>query len=88
MVKGVSKRVVVIDAPDEKLFEQAIFIVRNNVAGEGISAKKLVQEARRVAKDCTVDRSRRFQRTLSPQMAAVLGAAAVGLIWAAAVYLA
>ena len=30
MVKGTSRRVIVVDSPDPKLFEQAIFIVRND----------------------------------------------------------
>ena len=29
MVKGISRRVVVVDAPEHRFFEQAIFIVRN-----------------------------------------------------------
>ena len=28
MVKGISRRVVVVDAPEHRFFEQAIFIVR------------------------------------------------------------
>ena len=35
MVKGISRRVVVVDAPEHRFFEQAIFIVRNDAAGEG-----------------------------------------------------
>ena len=49
MVKGISRRVVVIDSPDQRFFEQAIFIVRNDAAGEGITSRELVEEARRVA---------------------------------------
>lgn len=30
MVKGISRRVVVVDSPDQRFFEQAIFIVRND----------------------------------------------------------
>ena len=49
MVKGISRRVVVVDSPDQRFFEQAIFIVRNDAAGEGVTARELVEEARRVA---------------------------------------
>ena len=49
MVKGISRRVVVLDSPDQRFFEQAIFIVRNDAAGEGITSRELVEEARRVA---------------------------------------
>ena len=34
MVKGISRRVVVVDSPDPRFFEQAIFIVRNYAAGD------------------------------------------------------
>ena len=38
MVKGTSRQVIVVDAPEPKLFEQAIFILKNDaVAREGIS---------------------------------------------------
>jgi len=45
MVKGISRRVVVVDSPDQRFFEQAIFIVRNDAAGEGVTARELVEEA-------------------------------------------
>ena len=53
MVKGISRRVVVVDSPDRRFFEQAIFIVRNDAAGEGVSSRELVEEARRVARSYT-----------------------------------
>ena len=46
MVKGISRRVVVVDSPDQRFFEQAIFIVRNDAAGEGVTSRELVEEAR------------------------------------------
>ena len=39
MVKGISRRVVVVDSPDQRFFEQAIFIVRNDAAGEGVTSR-------------------------------------------------
>ena len=44
MVKGISRRVVVVDAPEHRFFEQAIFIVRNDAAGEGITSRELVED--------------------------------------------
>ena len=35
MVKGTSRQVIVVHAPEEKLFDQAIFILRENAVGEG-----------------------------------------------------
>ena len=45
MVKGISRQVIVVHAPDPKLFEQAIFILKDDV-GEGITDEALLKEAR------------------------------------------
>ena len=34
MVKGTSRQVIVVHAPEEKLFEQAIFILKDGAVGE------------------------------------------------------
>ena len=34
VVKGISKRVIVVKSPDPKIFEQAIFIIREDFAGQ------------------------------------------------------
>ena len=53
MVKGTSRRVIVVDSPDTELFEQAIFIVRNDAINRnGVTAQRLVDEACRVARTC------------------------------------
>ena len=49
MVQGVSRQVIVVRSPDPRLFEQAIFIVREDAFGKGVSADAVVQEARWVA---------------------------------------
>lgn len=50
MVKGVSRRVIVVKSPDPKLFEQAIFIVREDaMQGGGVTAEKVLAEARQAA---------------------------------------
>lgn len=49
MVKGISRRVIVIHAPDRKLFEQAIFILREDVPREGVTDEMLLREAKKAA---------------------------------------
>ena len=50
MVKGISRQVIVVHSPDPKLFEQAIFIVREDaMQGEGVTADKVLAEARQAA---------------------------------------
>ena len=46
MIKGISKQVIVVNPPDKKLFEQAIFIVKNEVfSQEGVTSQQLLGEA-------------------------------------------
>ena len=84
MVKGISRRVVVVDSPDQRYFEQAIFIVRNDAAGEGVTAQALVEEARRVARNYAGGDHGRFSRAwreLTPAVYALIGAGGIGLVW-------
>lgn len=90
MVKGVTRRVIVVKTPDRRLFEQAIFIVKEDAfTREGVTAEQVLAEARRVA-DGYVRRNsplgRRLARVPAPVYAAA-GAAASTLIWALAVFL-
>ena len=85
MVKGTSRRVIVVDSPDTELFEQAIFIVRKDILSErGVTAQMLVDEACRVAKSCSraSPTARRGPlRRLSPLLYGALGALGIGLAW-------
>ena len=84
MVKGISRRVVVVDSPDQRYFEQAIFIVRNDSAGEGVTAQALVEEARRVARNYAGGDHGRFSRAwreLTPAVYTLIGAGGIGLVW-------
>ena len=84
MVKGISRRVVVMDSPDQRYFEQAIFIVRNDAAGEGVTAQALVEEARRVARNYAGGDHGRFSRAwreLTPAVYTLIGAGGIGLVW-------
>lgn len=85
MVKGTSRRVIVVDSPDTELFEQALFIVRNDILSErGVTAQMLVDEACRVARSCSraspTGRRGLFRR-LSPLFYSALGALGIGLAW-------
>ena len=49
MVKGISRQVIVVHAPEPKLFEQAIFILKDDVVGrDGITDEALMKEAKRL----------------------------------------
>ena len=91
MVKGISRRVIVVDSPDPRIFEQAIFIVRNDAAsgGGGVTSQQLVDQAVRIARNYTRTHGTSpsgLPKKLSPLLYTLLGAAAIGLVWLA-VYL-
>ncbi len=49
MVKGISRQVIVVHSPDPKLFEQAIFILKDTAVGqEGVTDEALLKEAKRL----------------------------------------
>lgn len=79
MVKGISRQVIVVQAPDPKLFEQAIFILRDDALGaEGITDELLLKEAKKLIGQHKA--SRRKVRIYGPVWAAA-GAFATGLVW-------
>ena len=50
VVKGVAKRVIVVKSPDPRVFEEAIFIVREDyMKTAGVSRTQLLSEARQAA---------------------------------------
>ena len=60
MVKGTSRRVIVVDSPDPKLFEQAIFIVKNDAfSQEGVTSQQVLGEACRIARSCAAAQTAR-----------------------------
>ena len=87
VVKGISKRVIVVKSPDPKIFEQAIFIIREDYAGQnGLSDQDVFREARRAANRYIGMKSRTSARAFTAIRAplyAAAGAAATGLAWMA-----
>ena len=50
MVKGITRQVILVKSPDPRLFEEAIFIVKEEaLAREGVSADQVIREARQAA---------------------------------------
>lgn len=85
MVKGISRRVVVLDSPDQRFFEQAIFIVRNDAAGGGDHLQRTGGGSAAVAHSYVAGGSRfgRAWRSLNPMAYTLMGAGAIGLAWLA-----
>lgn len=79
MVKGISKQVIVVQSPEEKLFEQAIFILKEDALKEGVTDEQLLREARRAAGEGKKASSKKLR--LQGPVWACGGALATGLIW-------
>ena len=80
MVKGISRQVIVVHAPDPKLFEQAIFILKDDV-GEGITDEALWKEARRAIRGSEDRPGKKRHFYLYGAVWASGGALITGLIW-------
>lgn len=78
MVKGNSRQVIVVHSPDEKLFEQAIFILKDGAVGkDGVTDEALLKEAKQF-----ISAPRRQRRHMaSGPIWACGGAALTGLVW-------
>ncbi len=76
MVKGVSRQVIVVQSPDRKLFEQAIFILREDATEKGITDDMLLREAQQAARH----RKKRFDPFLGP-LWAMGGALVTAAVW-------
>ena len=79
MVKGISRQVIVVNAPEPKLFEQAIFILRDNM-GEGVTDETLLKEAREILRQEGL-RGKGYRGVLRAAFWALGGALATGLAW-------
>lgn len=80
MVKGISRQVIVVHSPDPKLFEQAIFILREDAIGmEGVTDEALLKEANRLVRgNAHTDKMR---KVMSGPIWACAGALLTAFIW-------
>jgi hypothetical protein len=84
MVKGISRQVIVVDTPEPKLFEQAIFILKDDM--EGVTDEALLKEAQQMihSRDKS-DRKRHIW--LYGAFWAAAGALATAAVWAATLWI-
>jgi hypothetical protein len=80
MVKGISRQVIVVQSPDQKLFEQAIFILKDDAVGkDGITDEMLLKTADKLFHSSERSNKPGFVRYGS--FWALVGAMAIGLAW-------
>ena len=79
MVKGTSRQVIVVHAPEEKLFDQAIFLLKEGaVENGGVSDEALLREAKRYLE---VPGRRKAKWLHNGPVWGAAGAGVTGLIW-------
>lgn len=80
VVKGISRQVIVVHSPEQKLFEQAIFILSDSAMGKaGVTNEALMKEANRLLYGSTEDKKRK--RIYSGPVWACGGATLTGIVW-------
>lgn len=77
MVKGISRQVIVVHSPDPKLFEQAIFILKDEAVEKGVTEEALLKEAQEAIRRPVKNR----RLYLYGPVWACGGAALTGLVW-------
>ena len=77
MVKGISRQVIVVQSPDQKMFEQAIFILKDGQ--QDVTDEVLLKEAKKLLGVSGAKKKRKLW-LYGPAWAAV-GAVITGLSW-------
>ena len=82
VVKGTSKRIVVVKSPDPRMFEEAIFIMKEDYLGTG-SRQSALKEAQKVADEyirSAVSKPRKLLARIPSPLWAAAGAVVSALI--------
>ena len=75
VVKGITRQVILVKSPDPRLFEEAIFIVKEEALNrEGVTAEQIMREARQAA-DGYLKQGRAWNRRMKKIPAPLWGAA-------------
>ena len=79
MVKGISRQVIVVHSPDQKLFEQAIFILNDEAVAKGVTDEMLLKSADKLLRSS--QRSKKPSFVMYGSVWACAGALVTGLAW-------
>ena len=82
MVKGITRRVIIIKSPDPNIFDEAIFFVKDEPFNKGVSRQEVLRQARNVAEDYLTSHSgRKIKFRLTPLFYAAMGGLLASAIW-------
>ena len=79
MVKGISRQIILVHSPETQLFEQAIFILKDNA--ESVTDEMLLQEAKRL-----INQQKKKKPFYGPIWACA-GAVVTGIVWLFTIFL-
>ena len=79
MVKGISRQVIVVHSPDQKLFEQAIFILNDEAVAKGVTDEMLLKSADKLLRGSGKGKKPSF--AMYGSVWACAGALVTGLVW-------
>ena len=72
MVKGTTRQVIVVRSPDPKLFEQAIFLLKEDAMEKhGLGEREILEQARRIC--CSELPKKKPRRPHSPPLPCLSG---------------
>jgi len=81
MIKGMSRRVIMVDSPDPELFEKAIFILRDEVfLKKSAGPEEVLRQAERIADDYVRSRLKKKRVKIPPAVYAAAGAGLSGAV--------
>lgn len=88
MVKGVTRQVVVVKSPAPKVFEEAIFLLREPVAPEPAAEREVLRQALQVADEYILQNTPqgRRRRMVQPVLFTLLGGSLASILWGAALF--
>ena len=61
MVKGISKQVILVSPPSEEIFEQAIFILKDEAVTKGVTDEMLLKQARQAMRSGSAPKRKLWQ---------------------------
>lgn len=89
MVKGTTRQVMVVKTPEGGLFEQAIFLLKeDSLEKQGVTEGQILEEAKRISASSVEKKGKsRGVHTLPPVAWIGIGAGLMGLAWLLSVIL-
>lgn len=85
MVKGINRQVIVVRPPDQKLFEQAIFLLRSDAQDNcNVTQDELLRQAQQAAKGYSTVHlpGGRLRKGIASRLVwSLAGGGVVGLAW-------